>query len=80
MDVYGFSLNREQITASSIWIINDGDPTSINGIQIGWEVITILCIVSFNYLILCDPISGRMLRYGCSFTASYKFVGKEYTV
>ena len=43
MDVYGFSLNREQITAATIQIINDGDgtPTSINAIQIGWEVIKI---------------------------------------
>ncbi|KAL6603350.1 hypothetical protein ACP70R_043711 [Stipagrostis hirtigluma subsp. patula] len=40
LDVYGFSLNREQLSRAAIWVMNDGDgaPSSKNTIQIGWEV------------------------------------------
>lgn len=40
MDVYGLSLSPEQLSLASFWMVNAGDGkiSSLNNIQIGWEV------------------------------------------
>jgi hypothetical protein len=40
MDVYGFDLSPEQYTVGSVTLFDEGDgaATSLNEVQIGWEV------------------------------------------
>jgi hypothetical protein len=40
MDVYGFNLSPEQYTVGSVTLFDEGDgeATSLNVVQIGWEV------------------------------------------
>ncbi|KAJ1261358.1 hypothetical protein BS78_09G023700 [Paspalum vaginatum] len=40
LDVYGFSLGNDQVSQASIWIVDrgDGQPSSVSGIQAGWNI------------------------------------------
>lgn len=40
LDVYGLNLKPDQFSQAGIWIVNkgDGQPSSLNGIQVGWHV------------------------------------------
>ncbi|XP_062203109.1 protein neprosin-like [Phragmites australis] len=40
LDVYGFSLSPQQLSRAAIWVMNVGDrtPSSLNVIELGWEV------------------------------------------
>jgi hypothetical protein len=44
MDVYGFDLSPEQYTVGSVTLFDEGDGsvTSLNEVQIGWEVSSVI--------------------------------------
>ena len=68
MDVYGFNLSSEQYTAGVVTLSDPGDgvPTSLNVIQIGWEVSVILT---------CSSSHAYSIRYICLMFASNVVLG-----